>query len=211
MSFLQGVAMGMVKKANAVSRQRAIDERDKRIRDEEMHNQIGLSLADGIIAGTIQPETYNLFIDDPNSKFEDIVPNLVADREKYDELVNQKTHKETGFKYLQTLVDAGIVPPEELATAINEDWGIDEYYDAATKYVTIDDSTKAYEANVKAKTEMFANKDIREAYQGPDPAIVIADMEFTTANILSATMTMEEQENIISINARGSVLELPIA
>jgi len=211
MSFLQGVAMGMVKKANAVSRQRAIDERDKRIRDEENRNQIGLSLANGVIAGTTRPETYNLFIGNQNSKFKDIVPNLAADREHFDELVNQKTHKETGFKYLQTLVDAGIVPPEVLATATNEDWGIDEYYDAATKYVTIDDSIKAYEANVKAKTEMFANKDIREAYQGPDPAIVIADMEFTRANILSATMTMEEQEDIISINARGSVLELPIA
>ncbi len=200
MSFLQGVAMGMVKRANAVSRQRAIDNRDRKIRDEENRNQIGLSLANGVIAGDVRPETYNLFIDDPNSKFEDIVPNLAADRKYYNEIVKQKEHKEAGFKYLQTLVDAGIVPAEELGNATNEDWGIDKYYDTATKYVTIDDSTKAYEANVKAKTEMFANKDIREAYQGPDPAIVIADMEFTPANILSMSMAMsEEAENPMKI------------
>jgi len=77
MSFLQGVAMGMVKKANAVSRQRAIDERDKRIRDEENRNQIGLSLANGVIAGTTRPETYNLFIGNQNSKFKDIVPTQI--------------------------------------------------------------------------------------------------------------------------------------
>lgn len=210
MSFLQGVAMGMVKRANAVSRQRAIDNRDKRIRDEENRNQIGLSLANGVIAGDVRPETYSLFIGS-NAKFEDIVPNLADDRKYFDELVKQKEHKEAGFTYLQTLADAGIVPAEVLGNAIDEDWGIDKYYDTATKYVTIDNSTKAYEANVKAKTEMFANKDIREAYQGPDPAIVIADMEFTRADILSMSMNMSEQENIISINAQGSVLELPIA
>tara|TARA_E500000305_G_scaffold111252_1_gene122250 strand:- start:67 stop:2580 length:2514 start_codon:yes stop_codon:yes gene_type:complete len=210
MSFLQGVAMGMVKRANAVSRQRAIDNRDKRIRDEENRNQIGLSLANGVIAGDVRPETYNLFIGS-NAKFEDIVPNLADDRKYFDELVKQKEHKEAGFKYLQTLAEAGIVPAEVLGNAIDEDWGIDKYYDTATKYVTIDNSTEAYEANVEAKTEMFANKDIREAYQGPDPAIVIADMEFTRADILSMSMNMSEQENIISINAQGSVLELPIA
>lgn len=195
--MLFGIATGMVQRANQLSRASAAQAREDELLKKEQERQMGLSIMKGVIEGTVRPETYQSFLDNPEMPSAELASALSTDREYFDNAVTAKELKQKGYDFLQNLVDKGIVPAEELAKSQEEDWDFTQYWDTGGKYATIFKNEEEYEKIKQAKIDLFKDDDIRKAYTGPDPSLVIEDSRFEVGDILDMSLHFNKEDSVI--------------